>query len=425
MKAMPKRIGNDWTPTDSERESANATAIGRLAQCAPVLVGVLPAADVIEGFKPNMIFTSGPTLPWSAYLGGQRRAIIGGALYEGLAANADEADALLARGDIVVSSGHEYGCVGSLAGVTTPSMPVLIVEDPVSGRRGYCTLYEGDAADRLNYGAYTDATRRNLDQLRDSIAPALDKVIRSLDAPVELLPIMRKAVPMGDELHSRNTAATSLFVRECLAGMEQLDAAEMRALAGYFNSGDYFFLRLSMAAAKVMADAMVGVAGSSIVTAMGFSCREFGVQISAFPGRWFRGPLPTFRHQKIVAPHTADDIEFMGGESVITEVCGLGANALAAALPLQKSSGGSVEALIAMAEEMYAITAAEHPQFAIPVLNYRGTPLGIDVERVVTHGITPLLDIGIAGKDGGQIGGGVAQAPLEPFLEALEQLDNR
>ena len=422
MSIMPKPFGSS-VETGVDRREANARAIAGLTDSEPVLTGIRAAGEVIEGFERNMVFTSGPTLPWDQYRGGQRRAILGGVLYEGLASNEEEAEKLLAGGDIVVSTGHAHGCVGSLAGVTTWSMPVVVVEDGASGGRGYCTLYEGDAVDRLNYGTYSSATQANLTRLETEIAPLLDRLVQSRSSGIPLLPIMTKAAAMGDELHSRNTAATLLFIRECLDGFADLTPAETRTVVEYFNSGDYLFLRLSMAASKVMADRMVGVPGSSVVTAMGFSCREFGIQVSAYPGRWFRGPLPTFEHQKIFPPHTAEDIEFMGGESVITEVCGLGANALAAALPLQRSSGGSTKALVDMAHQMYSITATEHPDVRIPVLDYRGSPLGIDVDKVMETGTTPLLDIGIAGRSGSQIGGGVARAPMEPFRAAREQLD--
>jgi hypothetical protein len=423
MTNLPKRFGSADLLLRESREVANAEAIQRLTGADPRLVGVGPAGKVIPGFLPTKIFTSGPTLPWKKYSGGQRRAIIGGVLYEGLAASEEEAVKLLDEGEISVSSGHEYGCVGSLAGVTTASMPVLIVEDS-SGSQAFCTLYEGDTADRLNYGTYSPATLANLNYLQHEIGPALDRVVKALpDSELLLMPIMRRALTMGDELHSRNTAATLLFIRDCLPGLTVLTATERDSVVQYLNSGDYLFLRLSMAASKLMADLAKGVPRSSIVTAMGFSCREFGIQISAYPDRWFRGPLPVFEHHKIFPPYTADDIEFMGGESTITEVCGLGANAIAAALPLQRSSGGSMKALIDMTTEMYKITTINHPDLRIPALDYKGTPLGIDIEKVVSLGITPLLDIGIAGKSGGQIGGGVARAPMEPFAEALRILN--
>ncbi|WP_101949983.1 DUF1116 domain-containing protein [Mycobacterium sp. 3519A] len=402
------------------REKANLAAIRALIASDPVLIAV-ESADRAMGLPKSTVLTSGPAMPFGSYTGGQRAAIIGGALYEGLAADEAEAVAAFERGDIQVRGCQEFGCVGSLAGVTTASMPVVVVADDRSGDRAYCTLYEGDSADRLNYGSYTEATRSNLEDLRLRIAPALNALINSQTEALRLKPIMSRAVTMGDELHSRNAAATLLLLRRLLVGAKQL-GAELEAVLDSLCD-DYFFLRLSMAASKVMANAMRGFDGSSVVTAMAFSCAEFGIQTSGTGDRWFTGPLPTFDDYLLESGCDAGDIEFMGGESTITEVVGLGGLAQAAGLPLHRSSGRDASTMIARTTAMYEITVTESPDFLIPVLNYRGTPLGLDVAKIAAKAdLTPFLDIGIAGRSGRQIGGGVAKAPLVPFSKAWDAL---
>jgi len=400
---------------------ANDAAIGALLLADPILIGIDSAGGAM-GLPRSTVLTSGPTMPFAAYTGGQRAAVIGGALYEGLATDEASAVAAFERGEISVRGCQEFGCVGSLAGVTTASMPVVVVADARTGERGYCTLYEGDSADRLNYGTYTEATRSNLEDLRLRIAPALNTLIQAQAEPLRLKPIMTRAVTMGDELHSRNAAATLLFLRALLTGATQLGNELEDALRPL--SDDYFFLRLSMAASKVMANAMRGHQTSSVVTAMAFSCAEFGIQTSGTGGTWFTGPLPRFEDYRLEPGYHEDDMQFMGGESVITEVVGLGGLAQAAGLPLQRSSGHDAAVMIARTTAMYEITVTENPDFLIPVLNYRGTPLGLDVEKVVNTGITPYLDIGIAGRSGCQIGGGVAIAPIEPFQKAWDALNS-
>lgn len=405
----------------SVRQKANRAAVEALWAADPVLVAI-ESAHTAMGLPASTVLTSGPALPFSSYTGGQRAAIIGGALYEGLAADEAAAVAALERGAITVRGCQEFGCVGSLAGVTTASMPVVVVADGITGEQAYCTLYEGDSADRLNYGTYTTATRDNLENLRTRVAPALNTLVAAQEEPLRLKPIMTRALTMGDELHSRNAAATLLFMRRMLAGAKQLGTELDDALAALCD--DYFFLRLSMAASKVMANAMRGFESSSVVTAMSFSCAEFGIQVSGTGDTWFTGPLPSFDNFRLEPGYDTDDIEFMGGESIITEVVGLGGIAQAAGLPLQRSSGGDVALMIARTTAMYDITVTESPDFLIPVLNYRGAPQGLDVQKIVesSRRITPYLDIGIAGRSGRQIGGGVAKAPVEPFLKAWEAL---
>jgi hypothetical protein len=182
-------------------------------------------------------------------------------------------------------------------------------------------------------------------------------------------------------------------------------------------AGQYFFLRLSMASSKATADAARDVPGSSMVSAMCFSCREFAVRISGLPDRWFTAPMPLV-DAKLFDGYGPEDIEYMGGESTINETVGLGGFAQAAAFPLQDYQGGSPERMIAMNREMYDITLAEHPELKIPYFGFRGIPVGIDVHKVVATGITPALDIGVAGRGGGQIGAGVLRAPLPCFTAA-------
>src|SRR5215470_4681499 len=208
--------GGETRAKVSERHSltpANAEVVGRLCAAEPVLVDVMPAGDAVPGMTRNTVLTSGPPLPWREYFGGQRAAIIGGALFEGLATDPVDADAQLSDGRIRLAACHDHGCVGSLAGIYTASMPVLVVENRDRGNRGFCNLFEGPSPARLNYGVYNDQVRHSLLHLRDVVGPTLGEVVRGVGG-IPLRPIMRRALNMGDELHSRNAAATLLLGRE-------------------------------------------------------------------------------------------------------------------------------------------------------------------------------------------------------------------
>jgi hypothetical protein len=280
---------------ESQRQAANAEAVRRMTGAEPVLVDVLPAGDAIPGMAPNVILTSGPPMDWGRYYGGQRNAVIYGALYEGLAADAGEADARLRDGEIVVASTHDHRCVGSVAGIYTASMPVFVVHNAAGGNRAYCNFYEGESRHRLNYGSYNDDVRRGLDFLRDELAPVLRATVRS-SGGIALAPIIARALRMGDELHSRNTAATILFTRELMPRFIDyaVDTSRQQAQTAlrFFAMSDYSFLRLSMAAAKAMADAARDVPSASIVTAMTISCREFAIRVSGLGDEWFAGRCP-------------------------------------------------------------------------------------------------------------------------------------
>src|SRR5689334_24885912 len=130
------------------REQANAEAVGRMTGAEPVLVDVQPAGEAIPGMTPSTILTSGPPLPWPEYYGGQRRAVLAGAVYEGLAADFYDADARLADGRITLAATHDPGCVGSVAGIYTAWRPVFVEENSPRGNRAYRSLDVGDTRHR-------------------------------------------------------------------------------------------------------------------------------------------------------------------------------------------------------------------------------------------------------------------------------------
>ena len=400
-----------------KKELANTESFQNMVDSDPVLIDIGKAGSVVPNLLPNMILTSGPSLPWESYYGGQKDAIIGAALFEGLGTSRTEVEQKLESKEILVAGCHDYGCVGSLAGVYSASMSVFVVENRGVGNRGFCNLYEGTNPRRLNYGIYDEDVKERLVFVENTIVPVLRHAVLE-SGGVELKPLMARALHMGDELHSRNTAASLLFAQQLFPHVLNYgDSTLVRSAVSAITEDNYFFLRLSMAAAKVMADASHGVEYSSTVSAMAFNCRNFAIRVSGLGSEWIVGPHADVE-AKLFTGHNQDEITWMGGESTITETVGLGGFAQAAAFPLQKYQGGSAEAMVQRNTELYEITTGEHPTFHIPYLGYRGTPTAIDVFKVLQTGIRPVMDIGIAGRDGGQIGAGIVSAPMSIFNDA-------
>ena len=407
--------------------AANRTAFDRLTRAEPVLTDVLPAGEAVPGMTAETILTSGAPMPWSDYFGGQRNAVIYAAIYEGLATDAEDADRGLSDGRIHLAATHDHGCVGSVAGVYTASMPVFVVDNAEHGNRAFCNFYEGESRRRLNYGVYDEDVARGLRFLEQQLAPVLQSVVRRAGG-IPLKPIISRALRMGDELHSRNTAATTLFARELTPHLVDLACEgrreDVHTALRFLHESDYFFLRLGMAAAKATADAARDIDGSSVVTAMTISCRNYAIRVSGLGDEWFLGPEPEVSC-KLIEGYTPEDIQWIGGESHITETVGLGGFAQAAAFGLQAYQGGSAASMAAMNESMYEITVGEHPDHLIPYFGFRGTPVGIDIHKVLATGVLPVIDGGLAGKDGGQIGAGILRGPRECFEAAATAFRQR
>jgi hypothetical protein len=406
----------------SLRQRANQETLQKLVTADPVLIDVRPARDVVPGMEENVVLTSGVPMSWEEYGPGQRNGVIGGALYEGLAADRHEAERKIGSGDILVDGCHAHGCIGSLAGIYTASMPVFVVQDRKHGTTAFCNIYEGPSLKRLNYGIYDDDVEKALRFIEGVIAPTIAEALGRSEDGIALRPLMKRALHMGDELHSRNTAATLLFTRALfpfLLDVYERRPDDVRRTLEFMSASDYFFLRLGMAAGKATADAAHGVQGSSICTAMTFSSRYFSIRVSGLGADWFSAPLEPMQ-AKLFEGFTEEDIEYMGGESPINETVGLGGFAQAAAFPLQAYQGGTPDEMVRMNLDMYEITVGEHPEFKIPYFAYRGTPTGIDIIEVVSTRIRPVMDIGVAGRNGGQIGAGFMRAPLPCFQAAAK-----
>lgn len=406
-----------------EHGVANAEVLRRITAARPELITVARAGDVVPGMDDRTILTSGAPLTWPEYTGGQRRAILYAAVHEGLATSTEDAADLLDRGELRVRSTQQHSCIGSVAGIYTSSMPVLVVRDRTSGSTAYCNLYEGKSRRRLNYGTYDEEVATGLRWLASTCAPVLAEALE-LHGPVDLVPIMARALRLGDELHSRNTGATLLLQQELTTSLFAVAqrpgrAEPVREVLEFLQQNDYTFLRVAMAAAKATADAGHGVAGSTVVTGMALNCREFAIRVSGLGDTWWRGEFPDLEG-RFFEGFSEADAEWLGGESCVTETIGLGGFAQAAAPTLMDYQGGSFATMVANQTAMYGITVGEHPDFRVPALDFRGTPVGIDVLRVVETGVTPVIDGGLAGRAGGQIGAGVLRTRMQAFARAAD-----
>ncbi|WP_030505380.1 DUF1116 domain-containing protein [Microbispora rosea] len=432
-QAVPRREV-DWRPplpgasaalarvlADPRRESANATAVGRMLSARPMLTGVRPAREVL-GLGAGEFFHAGPPITWERASGPMRGALTGAMLFEGLAATPEEAEERLASGaGITLDSCHHHRTVGPMAGVVSPSMWMLEVADTEHGGTAYCSLNEG-LGKVLRYGAYGPEVIERLRWMGEVLGPVLAAALERC-GPLDLRTLIAQALQMGDELHNRNRAATSLLVREIAPAIVEAAPDRAAEVLRFINGNDHFFLNAGMAAAKVSADAARGVPGSSLVVAMARNGTDFGIQVSGLGDRWFTGPagVPDGLYLGGYGPDDANpDI----GDSTITETAGLGGFAMAAAPAIVRFVGGEVSDAVAATTSMYEITLAEHPAYQIPGLGFRGTPAGIDVALVARTGLLPVVNTGIAGRIAGtgQVGAGLVSPPAGAFTAALDAL---
>jgi hypothetical protein len=404
-------------------EAANAKALARLVGGDPVLLDCRPAWEALA-LPERTVLHAGPPLAWSRMCEPMQAAVLCAIRYEGWAANDDAARGLVATGRVTLAPCHHWGAVGPMTGIITRSMPVFVVVNRAHEARAHVTINEG-LGKVLRFGANDDSVIARLRWLASEAGPLLGAALRAAGG-VPLRPLMAQALRMGDEMHQRNVAASALLARALMPHVARVADRHhaVARLAEFIAGNDQFFLNVAMAAGKATADAAAGVADATLVTAMARNGTEFGIRVASLGERWFTAPVetPVGLYFPGFGPDAANPDM---GDSAIVETIGLGGVAMAASPAVARfvGAGGMAEAL-AVTEAMRDISIGEHPHFRIPTLDERGTPVGIDVRRVVETGVTPLINTGIAGRRAGvgQVGAGVVRAPLGCFTAALEAL---
>ena len=401
-------------------EDANEKALEIIISARPRWVDVRPAIEVIPGMKENLILHAGPPVTWDRMCSAQKKGVMGAAIYEGLATDFEAADAMAKAGELLVEPCHEHAAVGSMTGITSASMPVMIVENPTHGNRSFINVHEGPSRERLTYGAFSPQVLENLVWIRDVLGPALAQAAHKMGG-LDITPIIAKSLTMGDECHNRPTAGSALFALKVMPYIirSELDKETIARISEYLAATEHFFFHLGMAACKAAADAASDIPYCSVVTAMARNGIQTGIRVSATGEQWFAGPASTI--EGVYFPgYGPEDAEADIGDSAIMETGGLGAFAMGASISMAQAVGGTAADAIRYQESMMDITAGRHPAFQVPALDFLGTPLGIDIRKVLDTGVLPIIDTAIANKEGGEIGVGLARPPVECFTQALK-----
>ncbi|MGH2678237.1 MAG: DUF1116 domain-containing protein [Actinomycetota bacterium] len=403
-------------------DQANREVVRRLDTSAPALVGIGSAADHLRGMGERMVLHPGPPLRWEEFCDPLRRSVRAAVMAEGWAGTPDDAQALVDRGGVELEPANHHGASIPMASAIGPSAPVLIVDDDEGGRRAYSGVNQGPGQTAW-FGVDAGEAVDRLTFLRDVAAPILNAAIRAAD-PIDVFSFAAQGLQMGDDAHMRTQAATNVLIRHLLPHLAAQDDPRRVDVARFLAGNHLFFLNVVMAAAKAATDWAAEVQEASIVTGMARNGTTFGIRVGTI-GEWFVAPAPPVEDALYHADYGPDDGAPDIGDSAILELTGLGGAAAAASPAVAAFVGGRMNDALARTQLMRRICAGESSRFKLPFLDYRGAPLGVDLRRVVEQDITPAINTGILHRsDGlGQVGAGVARAPIDSFREALLALD--
>jgi hypothetical protein len=390
----------------------------------PVWVDIAPAREKINLAKKTLLH-AGPPVSWGRASGPMKGAIIGACIYEGWAENEEQAARLVEEGEVKLEPAHHHDAVGPMAGVISPTMPVYELLDKKFGTKTYSNMNEG-IGKVLRYGAYSSEVLQRLRWMSETMAPVLRATVKMLvkeAGGLPLKPMIAQALTMGDDCHNRYVATTSLFAKQIAPYLVRTGygSGTLSEVSKFIDGNNFTMLNMGMAAAKAMTLAGHNVKYSTIVTVMSRNGTDAGIWVSSLANAWFTAEAPVPKGLWFPGFSESDanpDI----GDSSITETAGFGGFAMATAPAIVSWVGGSVQGAAEVTNRMYEITEAQHKHFLIPFLDFKGTPTGIDVRKVLKTGIAPTINTGIAHRKAGigQVGAGTITFPMQVFKDAFE-----
>ena len=405
-------------------DAANAEVLRRLDSGTPLLTGVQTVAEAVPGLPDRTLLHCGPAIGYQDAPDPLRRSMRAAIVAQGWATSTTDAHRQLERGEIGLSPANDHRVVVPMATALGPGAPVYVVENSAGRTTAYAPISQGPG-EVAWFGCESEAAIARLRFLRDVAAPSIRRVLEQ-SGPLDVLSLAAQAITMGDDVHVRTQAATNLLIREWLPHLAALPDPLRSAFARFLSGNHLFFLTIAMAAARSLTEWAGQVEGASIVTTMARNGTTFGIKLAG-SDRWFTAAAPEVSpalYYPGQGPETsARDI----GDSAVLELIGLGAAAAAGSPAVAQLLGGSMSAAAELTERLAAACAGQSGRFKLPVLEMTGTPLGVDVRRVVELGVAPAITTGILHKSAGtgQVGAGVAEAPIGCFADALADLDQR
>jgi|SRR5262245_15319643 len=406
-------------PLHEQVAAANAEVLRRLNAGTPMLVGVSRADSVIPGLSAPTVLHSGPAIDWADMCDPLRRSISAAVVSEGWTSNVAEVPTLVGDGRVRLGAANAHDTVLPMATAIGPSAPVVVVDNEEAGTRAFSAINQGPGRAAW-LGVDSPEAVERLALIRDVVAPVLNAALQS-SGPIDVFALAAQGLQMGDEMHMRSQATTNLLWRMLLPHLVTVESPAIVEAARFLSGNHLFFLNIAMAGTKAVLMAAYDVPGSSIVVGMSRNGTTFGIRLAGTGPQEFVEQAPlvgnALYHSGFSEEFAAPDI----GDSAVLELIGLGGAAAGASPAVAAFLGGSVQDAIATSQLMETVSAGRSARFTLPLLEHRGSPLGIDACAVVETQTAPVINTGILhATDGiGQIGAGVARAPLECFESAV------
>ena len=311
---------------------ANQQAVACIIDSDPYWVDIRPAGECVEGLEDHMILHSGPPVDYDDMVMLHKRGMVSAMLFEGWAKDEKEAVEIIRSGEIRIDSALNHNTVGAGTGIITKSVAMNVIED----RRNHTTAATFPAEGPFQggfcgWGLYSPEIAENLRYMREVLFPPLREMLAK-EGGIAIKPILAESMQMGDENHTRQTAADLLFDKQVLPRLFEMDLPKEQIMrtVKYIVETPRFFHCYGQGASRAAAIAADGTEYSTMVTALAGNGVEFGIKIASLPGQWFTAPAPMMKGRYTSTQYTEKDQLPWLGDSCVVETAGLGGFAAAA-----------------------------------------------------------------------------------------------
>jgi len=403
-------------------KEANERAVNCIINSDPYWVDVLPAGEVIEGLDDYTIIHSGPPIDYEDMVMLHQRGLVSACLFEGWASNQEEAVKLIKSGRIKLLSALDTNTVGAGTGIITKSVAMIITEDRATGKRAATFPAEGpNQGGFCGWGLYSKEIADYLRYMREELLPTMKLACKAMGG-LATKPILAEGMQMGDENHTRQTAADLLFDKQLLPALFRLDLPKEQILKtmDYIVDTPRFFHCFGQGASRAAMLSAIGTPYSTMVTAVCGNGVEFGIKVAGLGDEWFCAPAPMMKGRYTSSKFTEKDQLPWIGDSCVVECAGMGGIAASASPIVCNLRGLKLKDAIAITREMENICISKNHNFPIPNLDFDFLPVGIDILKVVETGICPEIHGGMFNYQGGLIGAGSARVPMLCFQKAIK-----
>jgi len=394
-----------------ELHPADQAAFAQMLKANPVWDGIDTAASAL-GLDANVLLHAGPPFESAASISMPiLNSACVAAVFEGLAGDFEEAEAMIRAGEIRLEPAQDHRSVTPLAAVVSASMALHRVSDTVDASiQAYAPL-NGGMRPAMRLGLRSEAV---LEHIRWLNGPWAELLADGLGQPIEVIPIAAGALRQGDDCHGRTPVGSKIMMAQFEGGLAggTIDANAR----DFIDNSPPLFLNLWMAASKCLMLRACGVADSSLVIAAAGNGVDTGIQISSLPGRWFQTPATPPRGRFDVDLPPERGLPAIG-DSAVVEGLGLGAMAIHLSPEQEKNLGDFLPSdYRARAAQLMCGT---HPGFG--ELDCR---FGLSARAAFDCGQGPIIGLGILDITGekGRLGGGVYDMPATVFEAAVAAL---